>query len=524
MKIIFPLLALALVIPAFALEPIQTVSLGSDREFVVNGRPFFPIMIWLQDPQNFPKAQDIGCNTVAGYWPKSGGTANVVEYMKLVQDAGMYGVMPYDPGLAGNPWLLGYIHDDEPDLTHQESDAQILPGQMLHLNNSTPLWKILDGVTSTWSVIDPMQGGSFTIKLAGPVTVERFGIWLTISPGLAVAKQVVLEAAGTELARAELANTKGRQEIKLPAPATFSALTMRVESAYPGDNVWGSISEIEGFDASGKDVLLSPPHDVTRQTPAQTLEHYQKLHAADPTRPAFMTLTADFMPRFSKFGDQREQLYKDFIAGADVVGFDIYPIYGWGRPDWIHLVSEGMGDLHKLGPGKPLYAWIETSKGGQWVGEANQKDVTPEHIRAEVWMSVCQGATAIGYFTHVWKPSYSQFGVPPENVRALKEINTQLTRLAPILLGSDATRQVRLELEGGLQSDLLAKQHEGALYVFAVNSDASAKAGRATITVPDLAAGQTVEVVDEGRTITAEAGAFHDDFAPLAVHIYRIKP
>ncbi len=59
----------------------------------------------------------------------------------------------------------------------------------------------------------------------------------------------------------------------------------------------------------------------------------------------------------------------------------------------------------------------------------NQKDVTPRHIKAEVWMTICRGATAIGYFTHVWKPSYHQFGVPEENRAALREINAQITRL-----------------------------------------------------------------------------------------------
>ena len=37
-------------------------------------------------------------------------------------------------------------------------------------------------------------------------------------------------------------------------------------------------------------------------------------------------------------------------------------------------------------------------------------------------MAICQGATAIGYFTHVWKPSYHQFGVPEENRKALRRI------------------------------------------------------------------------------------------------------
>ena len=38
-----------------------------------------------------------------------------------------------------------------------------------------------------------------------------------------------------------------------------------------------------------------------------------------------------------------------------------------------------------------------------------------------------------------------------------------------------------------------------------------------------LKAGEKIEVVDENRTIGAEAGQFGDDFGPLAEHVYRIK-
>ena len=60
---------------------------------------------------------------------------------------------------------------------------------------------------------------------------------------------------------------KGRQEVTLPAAATFTELTVRVDEVYPGEQVWGSIGEIEGLDAAGKNVLLSPPREVVRQTP-----------------------------------------------------------------------------------------------------------------------------------------------------------------------------------------------------------------------------------------------------------------
>ncbi len=188
-------------------------------------------------------------------------------------------------------------------------------------------------------------------------------------------------------------------------------------------------------------------------------------------------------------------------------------------------MQEATDQLVKMAAGKPVYAWIETSRGGQWTGDlARQKEVTPTHIRAEVWMSICRGATAIGYFTHVWKPSYSQFGVPDENRKALREINEQITRLAPAILGEPSKRAASIAAEGDVKLDLLAREGPDGLYLFAVNYDERLKEAKATIKVEGLAAGKEIIVVDENRTLKSGAGFFTDPFAPLAVHIYRVAP
>ena len=205
------------------------------------------------------------------------------------------------------------------------------------------------------------------------------------------------------------------------------------------------------------------------------------------------------------------------------MGYDIYPIYGWNKPEWIHLVHSGTRRLVELAGTRPVYAWIETSRGGQWTGPLEgQKEVTPEHIRAEVWMAICRGATAIGYFTHVWKPSYSQFGVPEENRKALVQINRQITQLTPAILGQEPKRAVTVEAEDDAKIDVMAKEHLGRLYVFAVNYDERLVKSSATVTVEDLPAGKEITVIDEARTIRSGDGSFSDTFDPLAVHIYRI--
>jgi len=511
---------------AEAPPPIERVELAPNRAFVVNGKPFFPLMAWLQDAENFPILRACGMNTTAGYWPKSSGTADVTEYLPLVAKAGLYGVMPFDARLKGHAALLAYIHDDEPDLPRQVSDAEVLPGEGLRVNAKTPLWKIVDGVTHSWSVLDPLEGAAVTIRAKAPVTVRSLVVHLTISPGLAVAKDVTFEADGKEVLRAALEAKKGPQTFDLAAPATFRDLRLTVRSVHPGKETWGSVGEIEGLDAGGRNVLAAPPRWEPRATPQETLAKYRAFKAADPSRPVFLTLTGNFHPHFDKYAeDRRRALYPAYVAAADVVGYDIYPIYGWNKPEWLYLVSEATGLLVGLAAPRPVYAWIETSKGGQWTGPLeNQKDVTGAHIRAEVWMSICRGATAIGYFTHIWKPAYRQFGVPEANQEALREVNGQVTRLAPAILGQAPPRRVAVEAEGGVKVDALARAAAGGgdLYVFAVNGDERLKPARVAVKVDGLAAGTAVEVVDEGRTLKSAAGEFADAFEPLAVHVYRI--
>ena len=70
---------------------------------------------------------------------------------------------------------------------------------------------------------------------------------------------------------------------------------------------------------------------------------------------------------------------------------------------------------------------------------------------------------------------------------------------------------------------LAALRHGGWLYVFAQNIDMKGRSGKARLSVEGCKAGTAVEVVDEGRTITADAGGFDDDFAVLQEHVYRLK-
>jgi hypothetical protein len=522
--------------PKDPLPPIQTVAVGENQELRVNGKSFLPIMSWLQDAKSYKTLRGLGINTFCG---NHGFSAKA--HCGAAKAAGGYAVSLFKTdgdGAIGDPYLLGWLHGDEPDLAQTKSDAVVEPRQRMKLNAQTPFSRIVDGVTNTWTVLHPLQGAAFTIKLDKPVTVVSLAAHLTISDKLPVAKQIVLYGDGEKLLTADLENKKGRQKFELPKPATFKELRAEVTDVYPGGVDWGSIGEIEAFDANGKSVLVSKPYTVPRQSPAEVLEHYNLIRQHAGTRPVFLTLCTYFMKESAgKYTDaQKQTMYPAYVRATDVAGFDVYPIYGSGTPGHLNWPAYGVTQLRELaGPKRPIYAWIETSKGSKWMTYSKQPDVLPMHTRHEVWGAIIRGATVIGYFTHAWKPSFREFAPTAEMQAELKRLNGQLTRLAPDILAPVTKRRVQMTIEGGLQCHLKATERKGTLTIFAQNQDLginekkakqfqpiSPRGGKATFTVAGLKAGTKIEVVDENRTITATQGGFTDEFGKLAEHVYRI--
>ncbi len=274
-----------------------------------------------------------------------------------------------------------------------------------------------------------------------------------------------------------------------------------------------------------------------RRSPDEVVGQYRRIKEVDRTRPVLITFTASFMEEDGKFQPEvRKKVYPEFVRGCDVAGFDIYPIYGHGYPGLLDWVAKGVTQLRAIaGEGRALYAWIETHKGSRWMTYEKQPDVLPIHTRAEVWMAVIRGVTAIGYFTHAWRPRFTEFAPTPAMQAELKRLNNQIVRLAGAILAAPARENVEMALAGGLACHLKATRHDGALWIFSQNIDLgegadklrqfdpiAPRGGKATFKVEGLKAGTRIEVVDENRTIVATAGGFSDEFAPLAEHIYRI--
>jgi len=518
------------------LPPIQSVKLGANREFQVNGKPFLPICGWLQPSGIASPMKDIGINTMCGYWRNEQGAGEWVsadKYGEAVWGAGLYFIPTFEPKfmdemtrLKAAPYTLAWLHGDEPDLPQKKSDA--LFTCKLAINPSRPLNLLTDGDPKTSGVLAPMAGAEVTIRYPKAVTVTRLALG-NGTDGLKASEVAVL-VNGKEICRGPLPNTVEMKSFDLSSPVTLQELTLKIVATHevpagqPPLN-WGTFAGVDGFDASGANVLKCEIRTVPQQFPEETLKIYRQTKAFDPTRPVMVTFSSMFLEDFYDMSwfttAQAKALYPGYAAAADIFGIDIYPIYGWNQPENIQWVAKATRKQRELvGSQKPVYHWIETTSGPFG---ANAKPVTGREIRNEVYQALAAGCTAIGYFTHVFQPKFSSFAVSTENQEALKKINAEITGLAPALLGADAAVQPVLAIEGGLPSLCHAKETAGEFTVVSINMDGKNRAGTGTITWPGLKAGTVITVHGENRTVKAGDGQWTDTFDPLAVHVYQFK-
>jgi hypothetical protein len=222
------------------------------------------------------------------------------------------------------------------------------------------------------------------------------------------------------------------------------------------------------------------------------------------TGPRFLTLTNHFYSHAAPL-PQGRGMYPALVASADVLGFDLYPLQNWCRFDSFGDVFDSQLDLVAIARGKPTFQWIEARRMDCF---GDELDPTPETVRAESWLSIAGGAHAIGYFPNNWSAA-----VGAEIARTNHEIST----LIPALVEPPIAASVSL----GSTVKVGARDHNGAVYVIAVN--ASRASATATITIPALV-DRTLVSLDGQQKAQAKDGAFMAQFAPLEVRVYIAAP
>ncbi|MEW6157774.1 MAG: hypothetical protein AB1813_10095 [Verrucomicrobiota bacterium] len=260
--------------------------------------------------------------------------------------------------------------------------------------------------------------------------------------------------------------------------------------------------------------------------PSKIRADYERMRTNDPSRPVFLNLGQgvawdNYIGRGTRRNHPED--YLEYVKGCDIASFDIYPAVHDHKEiaGKLEVVPYGVRRLVQWTGGvKPVWNCIECTRISN-----EQTKPTPAQVRSEVWMSLIHGSRGIIYFVHQFKPEFREAALldDPEMLAAITTLNRQIHALAPVLNSPTISDAVEVQSsDPAVPVAALVKQHEGAVYLFAVTL--RAQPAKATFTLRRLEdQPETIaEALDESRKIPVRNGIFTDEFTGYGVHLYRI--
>lgn len=142
-----------------------------------------------------------------------------------------------------------------------------------------------------------------------------------------------------------------------------------------------------------------------------------------------------------------------------------------------------------------------------------------------VYLAIIHGAQGMTWYTYAYRDD--KHGAPwsPERWAYLKQIAGELSQLSDVLTSPDPPQEARGEVVAGPKLgdlgypslNLRLKQYNGARYLLAANS--AEEPIQVRISAPGLQ--DAAKVMFEDRQAPVRGTCLVDDFAALAVHVYR---
>lgn len=268
--------------------------------------------------------------------------------------------------------------------------------------------------------------------------------------------------------------------------------------------------------------LMGDEPDLNNIPVAVVQQGFDAIKAADPDHFVGINTMGNFYWD-SNFGNPSvESLYQGYTAIPDIASFDMYPVTGWNQPTWVYMpgaMTKFLLDRY-VDHAKPVWAIVEASDQRLSWTPLGTPGPTPAQMRFEVWDAIIRGATAIHYFTIAFNP-FVWTNLTPTIEQELTRTNGQVTALSDVILSVPPALSVTSsELNGQSHNRMLRKK--GAFYyLFVDNADMGYRAATITFNFPQAIS--SVSVYGEGRTLTPSGNSFSDVFAPLEVHIYKVR-
>lgn len=271
-------------------------------------------------------------------------------------------------------------------------------------------------------------------------------------------------------------------------------------------------------------------------TPEQLWDRLQNIRTVDSTRPIVLNLgqwpaqsiSYQWWPVGAKV-DEVTPMWRGYGEIPDVISCDWYNINKPRLGIW--TMPKQIQKMRQLSDGRlPVWAYIETCP-------IEHSDPSPEQVKRAVWAAFIAGATAIVFFDHrfdeIWHGRGQDFASSlhdPAMRAGVQQICAQAQSLAgaikadPLdLVTSVTSSNTTAGPYGGTYGVPIhqtSRNYGPYNFVFAQSIRPGATTG--TFTVPS-AAGKTITVLDESRTLTADgSGVFTDTFSDdYEYHLYR---
>jgi hypothetical protein len=258
--------------------------------------------------------------------------------------------------------------------------------------------------------------------------------------------------------------------------------------------------------------------------PESIASDYRRIAEKDPSRPVLLNL-GQGVAWDGWYGrgvrTNHPEDYAEYVRGADIVSFDIYPS--------THERDTICGNLWYVGLGvsrlrqwtrdeRVVWAVLECTR----ISNPNVKP-TPDQVRAEVWMAIVHGCRGLLYFVHQFKPTFIEAALleAPEMLAAVTGINRQIRELAPVINSPMVADGVKVSSTSPRTPvHAVLKRSEQGAYVFAVamyREETTAEFRLAGVTGEGK-----VTVLGEDREMALRDGTFSDRFAGYGVHLYRL--
>ncbi len=207
---------------------------------------------------------------------------------------------------------------------------------------------------------------------------------------------------------------------------------------------------------------------------------------------------------------------REYRSATDIMWADPYPL-----PDWpVTLVSDVVsGSIANIEKDKPMwliaqaYDWTAFNTGKL----TKPHRPNPDETRCMTYLGLVNGAKGMIYWAHTAGKYYIRDY--PEHWDAVKRMAKELGVLTPALTTPSITGKLSTSTKPTAIQTML-KKVDGEWYTFAVNS--STAECSESFRLPSLANGARLDVLFEGRSVSAINGGWTDTFKPLEVHVYKV--